>query len=147
MSDIATTPLWTEGVALPAAAQRKLPVSVDVLIVGAGYTGLSAARETAGAGRSTLVLDAAPVGAGCSSRNGGRVAYSIKPSLAVLRSRDAECQPRGLEQRISVFSRAQQRAEIATDFYHGGCVYHDDASVDPMRLLIALYRRAEACRV
>jgi glycine/D-amino acid oxidase-like deaminating enzyme len=198
MSDIATTPLWTEGVALPAAAQRKLPVSVDVLIVGAGYTGLSAARETAGAGRSTLVLDGAPVGAGCSSRNGGQVAYSIKPSLAVLRSRhgaelawriceeghqatanlrslardarldidwrdqgcfvgahtprhfatmarDAECQPRGLEQRISVVSRAQQRAEIATDFYRGGCVYHDDASVDPMRLLIALYRRAEAC--
>src|SRR6202035_399644 len=30
-----------------------------------------------------------------------------------------------------------------SDFYHGGCVYHDDASVDPMRMLLALLRRAE----
>jgi len=32
--------------------------------------------------------------------------------------------------------------EIASDFYHGGCVYPDDASVDPTRLLLALLRRA-----
>jgi glycine/D-amino acid oxidase-like deaminating enzyme len=57
-------------------------------------------------------------------------------------ARDAENQPPGLEQRIRVVPRAEQRAEIASDFYHGGCVYLDDASVDPTRLLLALYRRA-----
>src|SRR5277367_6697279 len=58
-------------------------------------------------------------------------------------ARDAQHQPRGLEQRITVLPRAEQRQEIASDFYHGGCVYHDDASVDPMRMLLALLRRAQ----
>jgi glycine/D-amino acid oxidase-like deaminating enzyme len=191
---ISITPLWMQNADMPAPSSRPLPSRVDVLVIGAGYTGLSAARETANAGRSTLVVDAGEVGAGCSSRNGGQVAYSIKPSfnslkaklgaerafgicrdgldaVAYLRSlatqqvdcgwredgcffgahtakhfeqmaRDAENQPRGLEQRISVVPKADQHAEIATDFYHGGCVYHDDASVDPTRLLLALLRRA-----
>ncbi|HEY2633552.1 MAG TPA: FAD-binding oxidoreductase [Steroidobacteraceae bacterium] len=191
---ISVTPLWMQNGDMPAPSSRPLPSRVDVLVIGAGYTGLSAARETANAGRSTLVVDAGDLGAGCSSRNGGQVAYSIKPSfnslkakfgaerafgicrdgldaVAYLRSlakqqvdcgwredgcffgahtakhfeqmaRDAENQPRGLEQRISVVPKADQHAEIASDFYHGGCVYHDDASVDPTRLLLALLRRA-----
>ena len=75
---------------MPVVPERALPSSVDVLIVGAGYTGLSAARETAAAGRSTLVLDAGALGAGCSGRNGGQVAYSFKPSLATLSARYGE---------------------------------------------------------
>ncbi len=178
---------------MPRTAVATLPGSVDVLVIGAGYTGLSAARETAAAGRSTLVLDAGELGAGCSSRNGGQVAYSIKPSfnslqkkfgadtamricreghdaVAYLRAlasqtdcgwrddgcffgahtprhfaamvREAENQPPGLTQRIDIVSRADQHGEIDSDFYHGGCVYPDDASVDPTRLLLALLRRA-----
>jgi glycine/D-amino acid oxidase-like deaminating enzyme len=193
--EISVKPLWMQNADMPPPASQPLPSCVDVLVIGAGYTGLSAARETAQAGRSTLVLDAGEIGAGCSSRNGGQVAYSIKPSfdslkakfgadvafgicregldaVAFLRAlatleidcdwrgdgcffgahtathfrqmaRDAENQPRGLEQRISVVTKADQHVEIATDFYHGGCVYHDDASVDPTRLLLALLRRAQ----
>jgi len=193
--EISVTPLWMQNADMPPPASQPLPSRVDVLVIGAGYTGLSAARETAQAGRSTLVLDAGEIGTGCSSRNGGQVAYSIKPSfdslkakfgaevafgicregldaVAFLRSlatleidcgwradgcffgahtaahftqmaRDAENQPRGLEQRISVVAKADQHVEIATDFYHGGCVYHDDASLDPTRLLLALLRRAQ----
>jgi glycine/D-amino acid oxidase-like deaminating enzyme len=188
------SPLWMENAAMPPPSPQPLPGRVDVLVVGAGYTGLSAARETAAAGRSTLVLDAGGLGAGCSSRNGGQVAYSIKPTfqslqkkfgtdvafgicregldaVAYLRSlatrgldcgwradgcffgahtprhfavmaREAENQAPGLEQRISVVARADQHAEIDSDFYHGGCVYPDDASVDPMRMLLALLGRA-----
>ena len=191
---ISPTSLWLDDLAWPAASEQPLPGSTDVLVVGAGYTGLSAARETAAAGRSTLVLDSGAIGAGCSSRNGGQVAYSIKPSLgelqarygadlafricregmeavAYLRSlaeqagdfdwqangcyfgahtprhfarmvREAENQPRGLEQRISIVPKSQQHREIASDYYHGGLVYHDDASVHPARLLLSLYRRA-----
>jgi glycine/D-amino acid oxidase-like deaminating enzyme len=36
----------------------------------------------AAAGLETLVLDAGAIGAGCSGRNGGQVAYSLQPSLA-----------------------------------------------------------------
>ncbi|MGO9514503.1 MAG: NAD(P)/FAD-dependent oxidoreductase [Steroidobacteraceae bacterium] len=196
VSDILSAPLWQEDTAAPLLPEGSLPGEADVLIVGAGYTGLSAARETAAAGRATLVLDAGAVGAGCSGRNGGQVAYSIKPSFKTLSSRygekraygicqegraavaylrslaarnDVDCdwrecgcfygahtphhfelmaqetqqQIQGLEQRITVVPKSQQRQEIASDFYQGGCVYHDDSSVDPMKLLLALLRRAQ----
>src|SRR5271170_2525439 len=84
---ISVTPLWMENAAMPPTSVRALPSRIDVLIIGAGYTGLSAARETAAAGRSTLVLDAGGVGAGCSSRNGGQVAYSIKPTFDSLKAK------------------------------------------------------------
>jgi glycine/D-amino acid oxidase-like deaminating enzyme len=82
--DFAPQSYWADDAPLPAPADEPLPVAVDVLIIGAGYTGLTAARETALAGRSTLVLDAAAIGGGCSSRNGGQVAFSIKPSFEAL---------------------------------------------------------------
>src|ERR1700731_3470716 len=84
---ISTVPLWVQSAAMPPPSTQALPAQVDVLVIGAGYTGLAAARETAAAGRSTLVLDAGEVGAGCSSRNGGQVAYSIKPSFNALQVR------------------------------------------------------------
>ena len=138
------------------------------------------------------------MGAGCSGRNGGQVAYSLKPSLETLSARhggkrafaicrggpaaieylrtlatsertDCDWRERGCfygahtprhfehhgargaasnarawSSASRVVPRAEQRQEIATDFYHGGCVYHDDASVDPMKLLLALLRRAQS---
>tara|TARA_Y100000592_G_scaffold31575_1_gene50243 strand:- start:3269 stop:4531 length:1263 start_codon:yes stop_codon:yes gene_type:complete len=55
----------------------------DVCIVGAGFTGLSAALELAEAGRSVIVLEAEDVGWGCSGRNGGQ----INPGVACDHSR------------------------------------------------------------
>lgn len=78
---------WAADAALPTAAPEPLPAAVDVLVVGSGYTGLTAARETALAGRSTLVVDSGSLGGGCSSRNGGQVAFSIKPTHARLAAR------------------------------------------------------------
>ena len=69
-------------------AQPSLPdrpvKTVDVVIVGSGYTGLNAALETIRGGRSTLVLDSENPGCGCSTRNGGQISTSIKPSLSDL---------------------------------------------------------------
>ncbi len=61
-----------------------LPEASDVVVIGAGYTGLSAAIATARGGRSTLVVDAGAPGHGCSSRNGGQISTSVKPSLESL---------------------------------------------------------------
>ncbi|MGH8780459.1 NAD(P)/FAD-dependent oxidoreductase [Paraburkholderia sp.] len=53
-------------------------VAVDVAIVGAGYTGLSAALHLAGQGRSVCVIDAHEPGWGASGRNGGQVIPGLK---------------------------------------------------------------------
>lgn len=75
---------WLDECPYGPSDTTPLPASADVVIVGSGYTGLNAAIETARAGRTTLVLDAQDPGAGCSTRNGGQISTSVKPSLEKL---------------------------------------------------------------
>jgi glycine/D-amino acid oxidase-like deaminating enzyme len=75
---------WQEGLA-PLTASAAMPQqNVDVLVIGSGYTGLHAALVTARGNRSTQVIDTHSPGWGCSTRNGGQISPSIKPSLAAL---------------------------------------------------------------
>ncbi|MEX0808290.1 MAG: FAD-binding oxidoreductase [Dongiaceae bacterium] len=83
-NDFKETPYWWDQAPRPTLPDTVLPERIDVLIVGSGYTGLSAGLETARGGRSTLIVDAEEAGWGCSSRNGGQVSTSIKPGLAKL---------------------------------------------------------------
>jgi glycine/D-amino acid oxidase-like deaminating enzyme len=55
-----------------------LPAIVDVAVIGAGFTGLSAARTLAKKGMSVSVLEAETIGWGASSRNGGMVLTGMK---------------------------------------------------------------------
>ena len=48
-------------------------ISADVCVIGAGYTGLSAALELATAGYRVVVLEAERIGYGASGRNGGQI--------------------------------------------------------------------------
>jgi glycine/D-amino acid oxidase-like deaminating enzyme len=66
-------PYWWDEVDLPQPVPAPLPATVDVAVVGGGYTGLAAAWELAKAGRHVVVLDRDDIGAGASSRNGGMV--------------------------------------------------------------------------
>ncbi len=67
-------PYWWQSAGRPEFEnQRELPSAVDVLIVGAGLTGLSAARTLAQRERNVLVVDVGPPGIGASSRNGGMI--------------------------------------------------------------------------
>lgn len=84
LSGITQSPYWHEQLGETPELCTTLPGKVDVLIVGSGYTGLSAAIETSRGGRSTLVVDSADPGFGCSTRNGGQISTSVKPSLEKL---------------------------------------------------------------
>ena len=57
---------------------RALPEVVDVAVIGAGFTGLSAARTLAKRGAKVAVLEAKTIGWGASSRNGGMVLTGMK---------------------------------------------------------------------
>jgi glycine/D-amino acid oxidase-like deaminating enzyme len=78
------TSFWLEGLPEFNSISNKLPHRVDVAIVGSGYTGLNAALQTIRGGRSTVVFEAGVPGQGCSTKNGGQISTSIKPSLEKL---------------------------------------------------------------
>ena len=59
----------------------------DVCVVGAGYSGLSAALHLAEQGRSVTLLEGAKVGWGASGRNGGQVVNGLNASLDTIRRR------------------------------------------------------------
>lgn len=90
------TSYWLDGLEELSDPGQAPPGEVDVLVVGAGYTGLNAAIETARGGRSTLVIDAAAVGGGCSTRNGGQISTSVKPSLGKLTAKYGEARARAI---------------------------------------------------
>lgn len=69
-------PLWWEA-APPCSRSMPLPDEVEVLVIGGGYTGLSAGLELARAGVKVLVCEAGRFGEGASSRNAGMVANGI----------------------------------------------------------------------
>lgn len=89
-ADFKAAPYWWDGVPRPELPRSEPPKQADVVVVGSGYTGLHAALQTARGGRSTVVLDAEAAGFGCSTRNGGQISTSIKPSLDALARRHGE---------------------------------------------------------
>jgi len=83
MPDFKTTPYWWEE-ASPPAAPDPLPSQADVVVVGSGYTGLSASLTLQQAGRQVLVLDAENLGAGASSRNAGSMGRTFRHDFSEL---------------------------------------------------------------
>ena len=104
----------------PALAES---LSVDVAIVGGGYTGLSAALALAEAGRSVALIEAERVGWGASGRNGGHIATGYNPSIAELRAALGEEATRGLwslsEEAKALVADRVERHRIACDLKWG----------------------------
>lgn len=75
-----TAPAFAGGAAGPVTGHY------DVVVIGAGFTGLGAARRLAMAGRSVVVLEARTVGFGASGRNGGHLNNGIAHSYLAARA-------------------------------------------------------------
>jgi glycine/D-amino acid oxidase-like deaminating enzyme len=69
---------WLTTVEMPNPPAQPLPSSADVAVVGAGFTGLSAALALAKRGAKVVVLESETIGWGASSRNGGMVLPGLK---------------------------------------------------------------------
>jgi glycine/D-amino acid oxidase-like deaminating enzyme len=69
---------WLTTTDSPKAESRPLPERVDVAVIGAGFTGLSAARTLAKRGAKVVVVESETIGWGASSRNGGMVLTGMK---------------------------------------------------------------------
>lgn len=72
------TPYWWEAAPRDPAVPAPPPKTVDVAIVGSGFTGLNAAIDLARAGRGVVVMDAGDLGQGASTRNAGYVGQTLK---------------------------------------------------------------------
>lgn len=70
---LAFKPYWWEATPRDDRSRPELPKECDVVIVGSGYTGLSAALTLLRRGRRAIVLDKGVPGFGASTRNGGQV--------------------------------------------------------------------------
>ncbi|WP_416897465.1 MAG: NAD(P)/FAD-dependent oxidoreductase [Minwuia sp.] len=90
--DLSTDPWWWQARQRHALPEPAVPDKVEFAIIGAGYTGLSAALTLAQSGASVLVLDSADPGDGASSRNGGMVGDRLKPGFPALAKEFGETQ-------------------------------------------------------
>jgi glycine/D-amino acid oxidase-like deaminating enzyme len=72
VAEFRNSPVWWEA-APPRVEIRRQPASVDVAIVGSGFTGLSAALTLLRHGRTVAVFDRDAPGFGASTRNGGQI--------------------------------------------------------------------------
>lgn len=108
--DEKATPYWWEAAPLKPLPQQPLPKTLDVLIVGAGYAGLSAGLVLARQGRVVGAFDAMNPGEGASTRNGGITSGTIRPDYATLTRRFGE------EKALAIEAEGKAAREFLYDF-------------------------------
>jgi gamma-glutamylputrescine oxidase len=109
-------------------------VNADVVVVGGGFTGLSAALHAAEAGMSVVLLEGKRIGWGASGRNGGQMIPGLRWSALDLVQRFGENQARrllSLANSAGAIVRGRIEAHaIACDLRHG----HFHAAAKPRDL-------------
>ena len=98
-------------------------LAVDVCVVGAGYTGLSAALDLAKAGYTVAVLEAKTVGYGASGRNGGQICTGYNSDIEKLAKRigkeDAEKASRIADEAVDLVRQRVEDHKIDCDLKWG----------------------------
>lgn len=132
--EITWTPWWWQDRGPIVIPDFDLPPHVDVLIVGAGYTGLSAALTLARAGVRVLVCELGDPGEGASSRNGGMVGDRLRFPYTELRRRFGERLAGRMvgeaRQSVDYVERLIQECQIDCHFSRMGRFYGANRSRD-----------------
>lgn len=97
------------AVPFPALPPLKGDVTADVCVIGAGYTGLSAALELAQAGYKVVVVESERVGYGASGRNGGQICTGFSPGQPKLEAQ------LGKDDARRAFALAEESKTLLTD--------------------------------
>jgi gamma-glutamylputrescine oxidase len=102
---------WYAATAAPSPEDPTLAGerSCDLVIVGAGCTGLAAALFAARQGRSVIVLEGGEVGWGASGRNGGQIIPGLRKGALEL------VQVLGVERARSLFTLALEARQLVVD--------------------------------
>src|SRR5215469_3105968 len=99
---------WLTTAEMPNTDRSQpFPERVDVAVIGAGFTGLSAARALATRGTKVAVLESETIGWGASSRNGGMVLTGLK---------------RGVNKLVSMYGRERAKEMYKASLATIGCV-------------------------
>ena len=83
-ADYREAPLWWDDTVFPNLGESPLPDAADVVVVGAGFTGLAAAARLGSHGIKAVVVDSGALGEGASGRNAGMVHGGVRRDLAFL---------------------------------------------------------------
>lgn len=78
------TPFWWEATPRVTLASHDLPAQADVVIVGSGFAGVSAAISAAKTGAHVVVLESGQIGEGASTRNGGAIGEGLRVSYSTM---------------------------------------------------------------
>ncbi|HEV2271132.1 MAG TPA: FAD-binding oxidoreductase [Steroidobacteraceae bacterium] len=143
----ATGSLWSATCApLEPLPQLRAVTRADVTVIGAGYTGLSAALHVAAAGREVVALEAAQLGEGGSGLNGGQVIAGLKhdPDLLIAQY--------GERTGSQLVARSASAPDLVFDLIQRHAIACDAVRTGWMQLAVseshlpALQRRAEQWR-
>lgn len=119
-------PSWYAATAHPQPPRPPLAdhIECDVCVVGAGYTGISAALHLAERGLRVVVLEAQRIGWGASGRNGGQMVNSYSRDIDVIERRYGSDTARALGAMMfeggDIIRERIERYRIDCDYRPGG---------------------------
>ncbi|MFT4715576.1 MAG: glycine/D-amino acid oxidase-like deaminating enzyme [Paracoccaceae bacterium] len=138
MADFGTPYWWEDGAPLPDLPETP-PQKTELAVIGAGYTGLSAAITARRAGAEVTVLDAAIPGQGASTRNGGMFGAHTRISI------DAMSKSFGRAAAVAILNEAPQAYAFTRGFIQAENIQCDFQQTG--RIVLASGSTAQATQV